>query len=165
MFGPFDTVVMLLVCKFVDLTENYQKYMLSTGVIFELLLLGVSVFFSVYALFYDEGNEIFDMSKLMMILVGLLLIFVGNYMPKVEKNSTLGLKTKWAKYNEVTWQKSQRFMAFASFVSGVVILVSGIFFEEVVNFIILTVFVLGAVISGTIASYIYYKNEKANENN
>ena len=32
-----NTVVMLLVYKFVDLTENYQKYMLLTGVIFELL--------------------------------------------------------------------------------------------------------------------------------
>ena len=156
--------IMLLVCKYAKVTENYAKYTLTTGIVVELLFLAISIIFSVYALSYSEEQPGFDMSKLMMYLIGLLLIFIGNFMPKVEKNRTLGLKTKWAKYNEVTWQKSQRFMAFASVISGVAIFVFGLFFQETINMIILSVFILGMVIAGVIASYVYYKQEKLKEN-
>ena len=158
------SVIMLLVCKYAKVTENYAKYTLTTGVVVELLFLAISMIFSAYALSYTEEQPGFDMSKIMMYLIGSLLIFLGNYMPKVEKNRTLGLKTTWAKYNEVTWQKSQRFMAYASVISGVVVFISGLFFQETINVIILSVCVFGMVFAGVIASYIYYKQEKLKEN-
>ena len=51
--------------------------------------------------------------------------------------SFVGFKTKWSMYNEVTWQKTHRFTGFASVITGILTILSGIFFKEMVNFIIL----------------------------
>lgn len=156
-------VTMLLVVKYAKVTENYKKYTLLTGVILEAMFLLLLLVFSVYIIQYTEDTPAFDISKIMMILFGLLFIVMGNYMPKIEKNRTLGIKTVWSMYNEVTWQKTHRFSGFVGIIVGVLCLLLGFFFKEMVNFIILMSLVAVFSISTTIASYHYYKVEKAKE--
>ena len=132
-------------------------------VIIELIFSTLAVIFAIYALNYVEDKAPFDMSKPIMIIFGLLFIVMGNFMPKIEKNRTLGLKTKWSMYNEVTWQKSHRFVGFVSVIVGILVFISGLFFKDMVNFIILMSLVAVDVTSSTIMSYIYYKDEKAKE--
>ena len=156
-------LAMLLVSKYGKVSENYKKYMLLTGVIIELIFSTIAVIFAIYALNYVEDKAPFDMSKPIMIIFGLLFIVMGNFMPKIEKNRTLGLKTKWSMYNEVTWQKSHRFVGFVSVIVGILVFISGLFFKDMVNFIILMSLVAVLVTSSTIMSYIYYKDEKAKE--
>jgi uncharacterized membrane protein len=155
--------VMLLVSRYAKISDNYNKYMLMTGVIIEAIFLTLNVVFVIYSLSYVEEAEPFDISKVMMIIFGLLFIVLGNYMPKIEKNRTLGLKTYWSMYNEVTWQKTHRFTGFSSFIAGVLILISGILFKETVNFIILMSILLVFITSCTVASYVYYRQEKIKE--
>ena len=152
--------VMLIISKYMKLSDNYKKYMLLTGIILALVINGVLIAFVIYAGTYVEETPAFDMSKVMMLIMGTMLVILSNFMPKIEKNRTLGLKTKWSMYNEVTWQKSHRFVGYVGMIGGIIVLVSGLFFQEIVNFIILMVVVFGIFISSTIASYIYYKKEK-----
>ena len=151
---------MLIISKYMKLSDNYKKYMLLTGIILALVINGVLIAFVIYAGTYVEETPAFDMSKVMMLIMGTMLVILSNFMPKIEKNRTLGLKTKWSMYNEVTWQKSHRFVGYVGMIGGIIVLVSGLFFQEIVNFIILMVVVFGIFISSTIASYIYYKKEK-----
>lgn len=44
----------------------------------------------------------------MMILLMASFIPLGNRMPKAQRNSFLGLRTKWSMADDVCWQKSQR---------------------------------------------------------
>ena len=155
--------IMLLVSKFAKVSENYNKYMLMTGVILQLTFISVNVTFIIVALLYNENQPEFDVSKIMMIIMGSMLILMSNFMPKIEKNRTLGLKTRWSMYNEVTWQKSHRFVGIVGMIAGLLILISGVFFKDMVNFIILMSLVLMVVISATIASYVYYRQEKNKE--
>ena len=53
----------------------------------------------------------FDMMGIISALLGLAIIVMGNYTPKTKANSLVGFRCKWTKYNEVTWQKSNRFGA------------------------------------------------------
>ena len=152
--------IMLIISKYMKLSDNYKKYMLLTGIILALVMNGVLIAVVIYAGTYVEETPAFDMSKVMMLIMGTMLVILSNFMPKIEKNRTLGLKTKWSMYNEVTWQKSHRFGGYVGMIGGLIVLVSGLFFQEMVNFIILMVVVFGIVISSTIASYIYYKKEK-----
>ena len=152
--------IMLIISKYMKLSDNYKKYMLLTGIILALVMNGLLIAFVIYAGTYVEETPAFDMSKVMMLIMGTMLVILSNFMPKIEKNRTLGLKTKWSMYNEVTWQKSHRFVGYVGMIGGLIVLVSGLFFQEIVNFIILMVVVFGIVISSTIASYIYYKKEK-----
>lgn len=166
MFPVLSVVIgltMLLVCKYGNNTENYNKYMLLTGVIIELLFTSLSIYFVIYAYNYSDEN-VLDTSKIVMTLMGVMFILMGNFMPKIEKNRTLGFKIYWSMYNEVTWQKTHRFTGFASVTCGVIAILSGLFFKDTVNFIILVILLSGLIISTTVASYIYYKEEKAKEN-
>ncbi len=156
-------VTMLLVYKYGNNTDNYNKYMLLVGVITETLFVSLSIFMIVYAYRYNSEN-VLDTSKIMMPLIGVMLILMGNFMPKIEKNRTLGFKIYWSMYNEITWQKTHRFTGFVAVICGFLTILLGIFFKEMVNFIILMVLLMVLIVSTTIASYIYYKTEKAKEN-
>jgi len=39
---------------------------------------------------------------------GLLFIYIGNYMPRVRQNYTMGVKTPWTLASKTVWEKTQR---------------------------------------------------------
>lgn len=41
-------------------------------------------------------------------LVGLMLVFVGNYLPKCKQNSTMGIRIPWTLESEENWNKTHR---------------------------------------------------------
>ena len=87
------------------------------------------------------------------------MIILGNYFPKIEKNRTLGIKTYWSMYNEVTWQKTHRFGGFVSMILGVLLVIIGLIFKDIVSVIIVPCLLILWFIIITVASYIYYKQE------
>ena len=151
---------MLLVARYGKVSENYKKYMLLTGVIIEALFAATVLIFSIYAISYTEDTPAFDISKVILLIMGVLFIVLGNFLPKIEKNRTLGIKTKWSMYNEVTWQKTHRFAGFASIIMGFLLLITSLLFKEMVNFIIFISLLATFMIVTTIASYKYYQQEK-----
>lgn len=155
--------VMVLLSYHKKLSENYKKYMLIVGVILEVVFLVCTLIIVIPSLGVVSDYEEIDVSKIMMPLMGGMFIFMGNIMPKIEKNRTLGLKTYWSMYNEVTWQKSHRFCGFISVIIGIIILIAGFIFNNIVNFIILMSLLFVDLIASIIASYIYYKEEKNKE--
>lgn len=163
LIGIVFGVIMIIVYESKKVTENYKKNLLRTGVVFEGIFLLINIIFVVFALLYVDEYNMFDASKFVMIIVGILLICISNFMPKIEKNRTLGIKIYWSMYNEVTWQKTHRFAGFVGVVIGILMIALSPFFEENISFIILLVLILTYVTTITIASYCYYKKEKENE--
>ena len=157
-------VAMLLICRYANVSENYKKYLCLVGTILEAIFLVLIIVLSVYILNYTEDTPSFDIAKVMMFIFGPMFIILSNFMPKIEKNSTLGIKVYWSMYNEVTWQKTHRFAGFVGIVIGVLILVAGFIFKEMVNYIILMSLIGVYCLLTTIASYKYYKEEKVKEN-
>lgn len=41
-------------------------------------------------------------------LVGLMLVFIGNYLPKCKQNSTMGIRIPWTLESEENWNKTHR---------------------------------------------------------
>ena len=154
---------MLLVCKYANVSENYKKYLLLIGSLTTAMFVAVLTVFLVYGITYTEEMPAFDVTKIVMLTFGLVMIVMSNFMPKIEKNNTLGIKTSWSLYNEVTWQKTHRFAGFVGVLCGLILLISGMLFEEMVNIIIMVSTIGVYAISSTVASYFYYKEEKAKE--
>ena len=152
-------ITMVILSYSNKLTENYKKYMLLTGVIMEVLFLGLLVLFTVYGILYTENKEPFDIAAILSPLIGIMMIILGNYFPKIEKNRTLGIKTYWSMYNEVTWQKTHRFGGFVSMILGVLLVIIGLIFKDIVSVIIVPCLLILWFIIITVASYIYYKQE------
>lgn len=64
------------------------------------------------------------------LLVGLLLIPIGNVMPKVKRNAVFGLRTKWSMANDTCWNLSQRFGGLSFVVTGCLIVLGSILVSD-----------------------------------
>jgi len=58
--------------------------------------------------------------KALCLLLTASLIPIGNIMPKAERNSLFGLRTKWSMANDWCWQQSQRLGGYASVLLGII---------------------------------------------
>ena len=59
-------------------------------------------------------------AKVILILISASFVLLGNSMPKAQRNSLYGLRTKWSMANDRCWQKSQRFGGYVMVISGIV---------------------------------------------
>ena len=58
------------------------------------------------------------------LLMGVLFLIMGNYLPKVKQNSTLGIKIFWTLNNEENWNKTHRMAGKLWVIGGVILLVT-----------------------------------------
>ena len=52
------------------------------------------------------GKE-FSFGMLTPAMLGIMFIFIGNYLPKIKQNRTLGIKISWTLNNEENWNNTQ----------------------------------------------------------
>ena len=92
------------------------------------------------------------------LLMGLLFLAIGNYLPKCKQNYTIGIKIPWTLHDEDNWNKTHRFAGFVWTVCALVVML-GAFFKEIVVF---TTFVPIAIMvfAPMIYSYIYYRKHR-----
>lgn len=92
------------------------------------------------------------------VLLGLMFVIIGNYMPKCRQNYTIGIKITWTLRNEENWNKTHRF-AGRVWVIGGVILLSTIFVPmEKIMWVLLACILILAFLP-MIYSYAYYKKQ------
>lgn len=99
--------------------ENYgrfEKYYYNFFFGFSLFFLAVEVLNIVIAV----GINI-NMGMIMCLVTGLLMIFVGNMMPKIKQNFYFGIKTPWTLADEENWFKTHRLAGKTSVFGGIVI--------------------------------------------
>ena len=92
------------------------------------------------------------------LIMGILFLIIGNYLPKCKQNYTIGIKLPWTLNDEDNWNKTHRFAGAVWTVCSVVVII-GAFFKKVVVF---TTFIPIAVmvIVPMIYSYIYYRKHR-----
>ena len=77
------------------------------------------------------------------------LIALGNYMPRIRQNYTMGARTPWALANEHCWQRTQRMAGIVFVVSGILLLAavaeSFLLGSAVLIYAFLAVLLLGCV--------------------
>ena len=63
-----------------------------------------------------------NISQLVFGIIGMLMIVIGNLMPKLRMNAMIGLRTHWSMKNEVTWKKSQHIGGISFIIGGIIII-------------------------------------------
>lgn len=95
----------------------------------------------------------FDVGFVMNIIVGVLLIVLGNYLPKVKRNYAIGIKTSWALNSDENWALTNRMGGYCFVVAGILYIVLGL-----LGYMTIGIFViLAAGIIPSIYSYILFK--------
>ena len=99
------------------------------------------------------GKDI-NTSVIISILMGILFIAIGNYMPKVKRNYTMGIKLPWTLNSDENWNKTHRLAGYLFILGGILFLINPFIGKNYYIFIILAV----TSIIPTIYSFYLYKN-------
>ncbi len=109
-----------------------------------------------YSFAFDQE---FNFVRFVPIIFGVMFIAIGNYMPKVTQNKTLGIKIRWTLCNEENWNKTHRFAGKVWVIMGCVILLSVLLPK---NFTIIAVLIslFLSILLPFVYSYNIYRNHK-----
>lgn len=135
--------------------------------LFSLLLFdSLTIFFGIAAINYNAtpNNPInISIIRYMGIMMGIIILILGNYMPKFKKNNYFGLRIKWSMASDSLWLKSQRFSGFAAIICGVITIITSALLP--LSRVLYGVLVLSLIfiITSLIASYIFYRKEMENK--
>ena len=144
--------------------ELTEKIFLASAVGEVLLFNGMGGFFMWRAAVSPEGvlpaMPAIDMMRVMSLVLGVLLIALGNVMPKARMNGLFGVRTSWSMSGDEVWRKSQRFGGFASVLAGALLLADAMFLKGAANFLVMAAVTVLWMIVSIAASCRYYKMEK-----
>ena len=87
---------------------------------------------------------------------GLLFLAVGNYMPKIRQNRTMGVRVKWTLASEANWNATHRFAGKVWVAAGLLCMISALLPLEMMLVVFIASIVLAAVVP-CVYSYRYYK--------
>lgn len=66
-----------------------------------------------------------NMSVFLCLVIGIVFILLGNYMPKLQQNYTVGIKVPWTLNSEENWNRTHRLAGKMFVLGGIIIAVSG----------------------------------------
>lgn len=90
------------------------------------------------------------------ILIGILMICVGNYLPLVKENYFLGIRTPWTLADKNVWKKTHRISGIVFVFMGI-LMIFGIWIPQEFKIIFLFLSVLGGTLFCYAYSYYCYK--------
>ena len=95
------------------------------------------------------------------LLVGFMLVAIGNYMGKIRSNYMFGIRTPWTLSSELAWNKTHRLGGKLFVVEGIIIMAGAIFLQdEWWTYLMLgSIFLMVAVLTGY--SYLIWRQDPA----
>lgn len=100
-----------------------------------------------------------DVNFLVLLVLGVILVVVGNYLPKCEQNYTMGIKLPWTLHDEENWNYTHRLAGKIWTVGGLAVILTA--FLRSPWLVVAIVLVL--VLIPAAASYQYYKAHRTEE--
>ena len=114
----------------------------------------VSILVCTCVYLYALGVDV-DMARIAGLMVGVMFIIVGNYLPKCRQSYTMGIKLPWTLNDEENWNATHRFGGWLWMAGGVIFLL--LTFLNAMN----TLWTLGLILLmvglPTAYSYLYYR--------
>lgn len=147
-------------------TEKKRKEAGSNVTVIEYAAIGTSLMFVIMqcmflimAISASEGqtNAQFDIDVICNVLMGALIIFLGNILPKTKRNSAVGMRTIWSMDNDKTWEMSNRFAGKTMMASGVLIIFESIIIKGLTSTFIELGIIIAMLVVCCIQSYQVYK--------
>jgi uncharacterized membrane protein len=108
---------------------------------------------SIYGLGYNLSS-----TKYVIVAVGILIIFIGNYLPKCRQNYTVGIKLPWTLNDINNWNKTHRMAGVLWIICGILFAVSA--FLGRVGEVSIIILIIVMVCVPTAYSFLLYKNKR-----
>ena len=90
---------------------------------------------------------------------GLMFMVIGNYLPKVKQNNTIGIRVAWSLQDEENWNATHRFSGKVWMASGILCMLCGLFGESKAALVVYIASMMLAVIISILYSYLFYRKK------
>lgn len=154
LMGLFMLGMARLAAKKEQSGSNNEKVTLIAGICVLVLFNVMTCFFLYNA--YENVNTLSENADFYAVecgIIGLVLIFVGNYMPKLRMNGAIGFRTSWTMKNEEIWKRSQRLAGVSFMITGAVIFLIALFAKGWVCMAVSGVIFFAMLIVDLVVSY------------
>ena len=130
----------------------------------QAVMFSVMHFFSMYSSYVEAVKGMdkakINISNVSCVLLGIMFIVLGNFIPKAKKNGLLGIRTGWSMYNDNTWRKSNFFGGVTMVIAGILTIITSVVADGGLSTILLLVYIVSVVIISTVYSKKVYDREK-----
>jgi uncharacterized membrane protein len=137
--------------------SNYAKF----GGAFEAIIDAIMLFMlalHVVALRAALGHPV-EMQRILPIGIGVLLIVIGNLLPRARPNWFVGIRTPWTLSSDRVWEKTHRFGGRVFVAAGLIITIASFVWVREAHVVLFAVMVVVAS-SVMIYSYLEWKREQ-----
>lgn len=158
-FGrPVLLLVLHLICLFITANDNRHKNQNKKALNLVFWVVPLISLFSSGMVFATALGKTFHF-MLVPVMFGVLFLFLGNYLPKIKQNKTLGIKISWTLNNEENWNKTHRLGGKLWVICGLVILFS-IFLPQAAMIPVAVCATIAACVIPVLYSYCIYKKHQ-----
>ncbi len=119
----FAVNLVCILATALDKKNRHQSPKVMGMVLWIMPIISLAVSGMMYAVAFEKEIGI---ELLVPVMLGILLVVMGNYLPKARQNRTLGIKISWTLNNEENWNKTHR-IAGKLWVVGGLLMIAGVF--------------------------------------
>jgi len=114
-------------------------------------------------LFMNLGADL-PLITIIFTFVGILFIFIGNYLPKNRQNYTMGIRMSWTLNDPENWNKTHRLAGVVFIIGGILFIVTGFLpLKNIIGLVIILSIILLLVLVPIIYSYSLYRSVQKKE--
>jgi uncharacterized membrane protein len=131
------------------------------SVIFNKLGFGIVIFLAAITMLIitSAGADGFSFSRLLFPLMGLLFVFLGNYMPALKPNYFAGIRLPWTLSDDDNWRRTHFLAGRIWFWTGLLFAVITLFISPRVSVFLMVPIIVVMILVPAIYSYRLYKEK------
>lgn len=159
-FGmPLFLVAMQWLCVFVTAADPKNKNQTQKAFTMVLWIIPAISFLCSGMIYSTALGMEPNVNMLMPIAMGILFMFLGNYLPKCKCNHTIGIKLPWTMNNEENWNATHRFGGKVWVLGGFLMMGCGFLpgYWSVAGFFVV---LMVAAAMPCVYSYLYYRKQQ-----
>lgn len=161
LIGPlvvlFLTLFFNVLPRFDPRRENYAKF-LSTYWLFANGLIAFMLIAHALIIASGLGYSV-NIDRIMPVSIGVLLIFLGNFLTRIEPNWFIGIRTPWTLSSDTVWRKTHRTGGFVMVIAGLAVAATAFLPHSMLLPLVIAALVF-AVATPLVQSYILWKREQ-----
>lgn len=142
------TIFQIICCTINDIKDEHPEANKKMTSVAKWIIPTLTIVMYIVTIMYNLGNKL-DIRKIVMIILGILFIILGNYLPKT-KSGINGLK----KVSEKQYKKIARISGYSLIIDGLLCLISTLFNQYI------SIAIIVLIILETLAICIYSLNKK-----
>ena len=146
-----------VITTFLTNRKREQSDKVYTLLFFIVPMISIFVATLIYATAF---NFDLHLGSILCVISGLMFVLMGNYMPKITRNRTMGIKIKWTLASDENWAATHRVAGRVWFLGGFVVMLGALLPVNALMIAALPAILL-LVLIPTVYSYVFYKKQLA----